>query len=226
MLRTLAKFKDEKIIITTILSYHTEGQKDKVTAISAKWVGDTLYTTDAATEVAKSSNWVVTGTDGKLGSMTINQFDIKTASSMSASGKYVVEISKSYSGKYFRTQVEVEVENTLNSAAMTFNSGSKIFTINVPSLNQDYTLGATDFNAMAKLIYAEYTDGASTLDASKAGAYTIVADSVSQVFFPRTLPADSSSAPTISFDFTWAGNGDAVKYTMTDVKVVFIPTAE
>ena len=33
MLRTLAKFKDEKIIITTILSYHTEGQKDKVTAI-------------------------------------------------------------------------------------------------------------------------------------------------------------------------------------------------
>ena len=199
----------------------------QVTEISATWIGSTLYTTDAATEVADTANWKVVGTDGKLGSISISQFDIKTATSMSASGEYTVEISKSYGGKYFRTQVVVEVENTLNASAMTFNGGSKIFTINVPTLNQDYTLDADDFAEMAKLIYAEYTDGSSTLDGTtNNGTYTIVADSVSQVFFPRTLPASSDTAPTISFDFTWSGNGNAVEYSMTDVKVVFVPAAE
>lgn len=144
-----------------------------------------------------------------------------------AAGEYTVEIEKSYNGKYFRDYVTVTVENTLNDSSITFNGGTKIFLINVPTLNQDYTLDADDFAAMANLINAEYTDGTTPHNGTEnGGTYTIIPDSVFQVFFPSTLPYDTNTGIDIDFDFTWSGNGNAVEYSMSDVKVIFVPAAQ
>lgn len=183
----------------------------KATKLEATWVGGTLYTDTAATEVAKTSNWKVVAKDDGNGSLTLSQFTITTAENMDKADTYAVQISRAGAadGKTIYFMSEVTVLDTIGGIA-NMNGGN--FVIKVTA-DQDYTITDADIAAFEAQIYA-----VSNNVEIKGTGFHIVPDSLSRTFFPRG--SFDSSGYEITYNFTWDGNNNSKEYTNT-VKVFF-----